>query len=523
MYNAAFLKQSVTLKCEVVFDERGCVFFSPIGPSNVYQDKVSHDISGITMPTTDPDHPIIAYNQPTPYAILGHRVIESDPATPSDEAYLAPQNPDAPLTLEALTSIFRTNPLLTYLCCYVIISANPDGSKYSLGMIHKKHAYLQYGAVATMGGIDFQPMGFLRPLFQENDTELYLTGLATATEPSIPLFNRITTQQGVSSRGIESSDPAADEIFLASRQNFRQSSWTLLCDVYQRFLAETTFGLFRYALVYFDFSGLYVLGSVQTKRPGCDLFDYLVDDKGQCRAFPPEDSLDLTEAILHAYTEIERAGWQQFDVKHDNMLVVRDPVTNKHTVHVIDHGLSAATPYQDFLFRGSLPFAAPELRLSGCYNHRIDVYALSCILLHALAPSCYFSIDIQRQVDAQMNKFYSNAEYITGHCKAILAEMSTRFGTTRAEALFALMTRMGHIDPDCRPSIQEALLEYQAICSDATSCVTPESTALTTESPTHISEALATPLTERRSVSPFLRKALTAPSALSPAPFNVVP
>lgn len=117
-------------------------------------------------------------------------------------------------------------------------------------------------------------------------------------------------------------------------------------------------------------------------------------------AMPPERALDIVEQVAAALDAAHAAGLVHRDIKPANVLLAGGSAGSREFVYVVDFGIarSVAGSGQVSLTAtgatiGTIDYMAPERFLHGGGDHRVDIYALGCVLHEALAGAKPFPGD----------------------------------------------------------------------------------------------------------------------------------
>ena len=119
----------------------------------------------------------------------------------------------------------------------------------------------------------------------------------------------------------------------------------------------------------------------------------LIADRGR---LDPRHAVEIIVAICDALDAAHAKGLVHRDVKPANVLLGRQGA--KEHVYLTDFGIAkhanaTGGPTMTGSFMGTLDYAAPEQIRSGHVDARTDVYAVGCMLFHALAGHVPFPVD----------------------------------------------------------------------------------------------------------------------------------
>lgn len=139
---------------------------------------------------------------------------------------------------------------------------------------------------------------------------------------------------------------------------------------------------------------------------GLDLSRYL----GLYGPLPIARTVDITVQIASALDAAHGEGLIHRDVKPSNVLLDRPGLPDgddAYFAYLIDFGISAnilaSTRHSVSAIAGTAAYMAPE-RFSGSGDHRVDVYALGCVLFEILTDELPFgSHDLPRLLAAHLN------------------------------------------------------------------------------------------------------------------------
>lgn len=125
------------------------------------------------------------------------------------------------------------------------------------------------------------------------------------------------------------------------------------------------------------------------------------------KTMSPEQSLDITQQILNALTEIHRTGIIHRDLKPANIMLINKE-NKEHFVKILDFGLAKTQTLsrvtESGLVVGTLNYLSPEQVLNSRFSPASDIYALGVILYEMLTGEKPFKGETPLEIMQDMFK-----------------------------------------------------------------------------------------------------------------------